>query len=49
MALRPTTSAQPSAAHRDDATNAWEHNDYLDFMAAVLLGVVLTALIFSVM
>ena len=44
-------SAQSSAPQRDDLamTRAWEANDYVDFMAAVLLGVALTALALSVM
>ena len=48
MAMR-RTSIQSSATHRDDMTRAWESNDYIDFMAAVLLGVALTALALSVM
>jgi hypothetical protein len=28
---------------------AWEANDYIDFMAAILLGVALTALALSVL
>ena len=42
---------QSSAANHDDLgmTRAWEANDYVDFMAAVLLGVALTALALSVM
>lgn len=35
--------------HHDDLTSAWEANDYVDFMAAILLGVALTALALSVM
>jgi len=48
MSLRQP-SVQSSATHRDDMTRAWESNDYIDFMAAVLLGVALTALALSVM
>jgi hypothetical protein len=50
MILRQT-SVQSSAPQRDDLaiTRAWESNDYVDFMAAVLLGVALTALALSVM
>ncbi len=45
------TSVQSSAAQHDDLamTRAWEANDYVDFMAAILLGVALTALALSVM
>ena len=32
-----------------DMTRAWEANDYIDFMAAILLGVALTALALSVL
>jgi hypothetical protein len=43
------TSVESSATQRQDMTRAWESNDYIDFMAAVLLGVALTALALSVM
>lgn len=44
-------SVQSSAVNRDDMSmpRSWEANDYVDFMAAVLLGVALTALAMSVM
>ncbi|MBV9832944.1 MAG: hypothetical protein JO055_00970 [Alphaproteobacteria bacterium] len=48
MILRQT-SVQSSATQHDDLARAWEANDYVDFMAAVLLGVALTALALSVM
>jgi hypothetical protein len=50
MILRQT-SVQSSPPQRDDLTmtRAWEANDYVDFMAAILLGVALTALALSVM
>jgi hypothetical protein len=48
MALRQT-SVQSSATQHEDMTRAWEANDYIDFMAAILLGVALTALALSVM
>ena len=50
MILRQT-SVQSSATQPDDLamTRAWEANDYVDFMAAILLGVALTALALSVM
>lgn len=45
------TSLQSSSPEREDLamTRAWEANDYIDFMAAILLGVTLTALALSVM
>lgn len=40
------STEQPSS---DELTRAWEANDYIDFMGAILLGVTLTALALSVM
>lgn len=49
MAFRQPT-LQSEARDRDmTMTQAWETNDYIDFMAAILLGVALTALALSVM
>jgi len=50
MAFRQPT-LQPPAREREDLamTQAWETNDYIDFMAAILVGVALTALALSVM
>lgn len=48
MSVRQT-SVPSQSMHRDDLVRAWESNDYVDFMAAVLLGVALTALALSVM
>lgn len=44
-------SSRSSEPDREDLamTRAWEANDYVDFMAAVLLGVALTALALSIM
>lgn len=49
MILRQTSNQ--SSAERDNLAiaGAWESNDYVDFMGAVLLGVALTALALSVM
>lgn len=40
---------QSAARDHEDMARAWEANDYVDFMAAILLGVALTALALSVM
>jgi hypothetical protein len=48
MPLR-RSSPHSSATDREDMISAWESNDYIDFMAAVALGVMLTALAFTVM
>jgi hypothetical protein len=47
----PQRSLHSSQRRHDDLTmaQAWETNDYIDFMAAILLGVALTALALSVM
>jgi hypothetical protein len=47
----PQRSLNSSVQRHDDLTmtRAWEANDYIDFMAAILLGVALTALALSVM
>jgi hypothetical protein len=44
-------SVQSSAPQNEDLAmvRAWEANDYIDFMAAILLGVALTALALSVL
>jgi hypothetical protein len=50
MMFRPSPTPSAAAQHDDLAmTRAWEANDYVDFMAAILLGVALTALALSVM
>ena len=47
----PQRSLHTAQEQHDDLTmtRAWEANDYIDFMAAILLGVALTALALSVM
>ena len=47
----PQRSLHSAQERHDDLamTQAWETNDYIDFMAAILLGVALTALALSVM
>lgn len=51
MIPRQKSLASSSEDPRDelDMTRAWETNDYIDFMAAILLGVALTTLVLSVM